>query len=134
MYQDLETEDAFLLDFTLDKFPLPKSAYNISQQLRLRYHKSNIGKNTGILPAELRRWKEKVKQVNIKEFLHVARMIENHQTGIIRYFEKGLTNAKAENLNGKIQRFIANNFGIRNRDFFLYRMKVYFSPAPQKKI
>jgi transposase len=48
-------------------------------------------------------------------------MIENHQTEIIRYFEKGLTNAKTENLNGKIQRFIANNFGIRNRDFFLWR-------------
>jgi hypothetical protein len=127
-------EDAVLLDFTLDKFPLLKTAYHLCQQLRLWYQKSNIGKNTGILPAELRRWKEKVKQVNIKEFLQVARMIENHQTEIIRYFENGLTNAKAENLNGKIQRFIANNLGFRNRDFFLYRMKVYFSPAPQKKI
>ncbi|MDR1675456.1 MAG: transposase [Tannerella sp.] len=57
-----------------------------------------------------------------------------HQTEIIRYIEKELTNAKAENLNSKIQRFIANNFGIRNRDFFFYRMQVYFSPAPQKKI
>jgi transposase len=134
MYQELEPEDAFLLDFTLDKFPLLKSAYNLCQQLRLWYQKSNIGKNTGILLAELRRWKEKVKQANIKEFSQVPRMIENHQTEIIHYFENGLTNAKAENLNGKIQRFIANNFGIRNRDFFIYRMQVYFSPAPQKKI
>jgi transposase len=61
-------------------------------------------------------------------------MIENHQMEIIRCFENGLTNANAENLNGKIQRFIATNFGIRNRDFFLYRIQVYFSPAPQKKI
>jgi transposase len=134
IYQELELEDAILLDFTLDKFPLLKSAYNLCQQLRLWYQKSNIGKNTGILLYELRRWKEKVKRVNIKEFLQVARMIENHQSEIIRYFEKGLTNAKAENLNGKIQRFIANNFGIRNRDFFIYRMQIYFSPAPQKKI
>jgi transposase len=91
-------------------------------------------KNTGILLSELRRWKEKVKQANIKEFIQVARMIEKYRSEIIRYFEKGLTNAKAENLNGKIQRFIANNFGIRNRDFFLYRLQVYFSPAPQIKI
>jgi transposase len=61
-------------------------------------------------------------------------MIENRQAEIIRYFENGLTSAKAENLNSKIQRFIANNFGIRNRDFFLYRLQVYFSPAPQKRI
>jgi hypothetical protein len=134
MYQEPEMEDAVLLDFTLDKFPLLKTAYLLCQQLRLWYQKTGIEKNTGILTAELRRWKEKVKQVSIKEFLQGARMIENHQTEIIRYFENGLTNAKAENLNGKIQRFIANNFGLRNRDFFLYRMMVCFSPAPQKKI
>ncbi|MDR2775335.1 MAG: transposase [Tannerella sp.] len=52
-----------------------------------------------------------------------------------RYVKKnGLTNAKVENLNAKIQRFIANNFGLRNMYFFLYRMMVCFSPAPQKKI
>ena len=49
MYQDLETNDVHLLNFTLDKFPLLKNAYDLSQQLRLWYHKSNIGKNTGIL-------------------------------------------------------------------------------------
>jgi transposase len=134
MHQEPEEEDAFLPDFTLDKFPLLKTAYNLCGQPRLWYQQSSIGKNTGILLFELRRWKEKVKQENIKEFIRVARMIENHQTEIIRYFENGLTNAKAENLNDKIQRFIANNFGIRNRDFFLYRLQVYFSPAPQKKI
>ncbi|MDR2680437.1 MAG: transposase [Tannerella sp.] len=36
--------------------------------------------------ADLRRWKEKVKQVNIKEFIQVSRMIENHQTEILHYF------------------------------------------------
>jgi transposase len=113
---------------------LLKAANSLGQQLRLWYQPSGIGKNTGILLSELRRWKEKVKQENIKDFIQVARMMENHQAEIIRYFEKGLTNAKAENLNGKIQRFIANNFGIRNRDFFLYRLQIYFSPASQKKI
>jgi hypothetical protein len=34
MYQELEEEDAFLLDFTLDKFPWLKTAYNLSQQFR----------------------------------------------------------------------------------------------------
>ena len=33
-------------------------------------------------------------------------MVELHQEDILRYFEKGLTNAKAENLNTRIQRFI----------------------------
>jgi hypothetical protein len=66
MYQELEAEDAFILDFTLEKFPLLKNAYSLCQQLRLWYQKSGVGKNTGLLMADLRRWKEKVKQVNIK--------------------------------------------------------------------
>ena len=61
-------------------------------------------------------------------------MFEKHRDDILRYFEKGLTNSKEENLNGKIQRFIANNYGTRDKDFFLYRVQIYFAPAPQKKI
>ena len=38
----------------------------------------------------------------------------------------GQTNAKAERLNGKIQRFISNNYGIKDKDFALYRIKKYF--------
>jgi hypothetical protein len=61
---------------------LLKSAYGLSQQLRLWYHKSDTGKNTGIFPTELRKWEKKVKQVSIKEFLQVARMVGKHQIGI----------------------------------------------------
>jgi transposase len=54
-------------------------------------------------------------------------MIEKHWDNILNYFEEGQTNAKAENMNGKIQRFITNNFGIKDRDFFLFRLSRYFS-------
>jgi hypothetical protein len=37
------------------------------------------------------------------------------------------TNAKAERLNGKIQRFVFNNYGLKYKDFFLYRSAGYFS-------
>jgi hypothetical protein len=46
---------------------------------------------------------------------------------ILNYFRRGLTNAKAENLNGKLQRFISANYGLKNKDFFLYRTAGYFS-------
>jgi hypothetical protein len=39
----------------------------------------------------------------------------------------GLTNAKAENLNGKLQRFLSANYGLKDKDFFLYRTVGYFS-------
>ncbi|MCP4179843.1 MAG: transposase, partial [bacterium] len=45
------------------------------------------------------------------------------------------TNAIAENINSKIQRFIASNQGTRDREFFYFRLAAKFStPAPQNNI
>jgi hypothetical protein len=57
----------------------------------------------------------------------------NYQNEILHYFDTGLANAKAEALNAKNQRFIANNFCIRNCYFFLYGVQLYFSPSAQKR-
>ena len=46
---------------------------------------------------------------------------------IINFFPHGMTNAKAERLNGKIQRFVSSNYGIKDKDFSLYRIAGYFS-------
>ncbi|MFV0604595.1 MAG: transposase [Niabella sp.] len=54
-------------------------------------------------------------------------LIGSHEQKIINYFIHGYTNAKAEAMNAKIQRFIASNYGIRDRDFFFYRLARYFS-------
>jgi transposase len=54
-------------------------------------------------------------------------MLRKHETHIVNYFRQGATNAEAERLNGKIQRFITQNYGLRDKDFFLYRTAGYFS-------
>jgi transposase len=54
-------------------------------------------------------------------------MFGKHEKEILNYFRNGLSTAKAENPNGKLQRFISANFGIKDKDFFLYRTAVYFS-------
>jgi transposase len=54
-------------------------------------------------------------------------MIRKHEPEILNYFRRGLTNAEAENLNGKLQRFVSANYGLKNKDFFLYRTAGYFS-------
>ena len=42
-------------------------------------------------------------------------------------FKNKMTNAKTERLNGKIQRFFSANYGLKYKDFFLYRTAMYFS-------
>lgn len=46
---------------------------------------------------------------------------------ILAYFKTGKTNAYAESLNAKLQRFLRDNFGIKNLDFFPWRINKIFS-------
>lgn len=63
----------------------------------------------------------------IADFKSVVKMIRKHEYYIINFFDNLHTNAKAERLNGKINRFLANNFGMKDKDFALYRIANYFS-------
>jgi transposase len=99
-------------------------AYQIGQDFKHWYDYSNRIKSTEEIQSNLYQWYGQAMQ--IAEFRGVIKMIRKHETGIINFFKHGLTNAKAENLNGKIQRFFANNYGIKDKDFFLFRTAKYF--------
>lgn len=127
MQMDWDDDEKEMMDHLFDSFPVLQSAYQLTQKLRLWYNGRNIGKNINSLENELNNWCDEVNRAKIAAFKAVRKMIERHQDDILNYFREGQTNAKAENMNGKIQRFLANNFGIRDRDFFLYRVAGYFS-------
>ena len=127
MELDFDTDDKEMAAQIFAKFPVLKTAYDLTQKLRNWYNGRNIGKHINHLEKELYNWCDEVNKSKIVAFRAVRKMIEKHQDDIINYFKEGQTNAKAENMNGKIQRFLANNFGIKDRDFFLYRVAGYFS-------
>jgi len=109
------------------RFPEIKNAYQLSEHFKNWYDRSNAVKPKIILEQELYQWYELVEESRLKEFVNVVKMIEKHEENILNYFQRKQTNAKAENMNGKIQRFITNNFGVRDKDFTLYRIANYFS-------
>lgn len=127
MQMDWDDDEKQMMDHLFNSFPVLQSAYQLTQKLRLWYNGRNIGKNINALENELNNWCDEVNKAKIAAFKAVRKMIEKHQDDILNYFREGQTNAKAENMNGKIQRLLANNFGIRDRDFFLYRVAGYFS-------
>jgi len=108
-----------------NKFPELKKAYLISQNLKRWYDYGNRSMTSIEITRNLDKWCEQASEV--KEFESVVKMIQKHETEIINYFQCGITNAKAERLNGKIKRFVANNYGVKDRDFILYRIAGYFS-------
>lgn len=132
MENELSSENLTLLKFLLQKYPTLQTAYELVQEIRKWYHKNQIGQSIIIKQTELHQWIKRVNDHKIKAFKPIVTMFNNHYEDIIRYFEKGLTNAKAENLNKRIQQFMSNNFGTKDRDFFFYRVQTYFA-APEKK-
>ena len=118
---DTQRERANIL---FKEFPEIHKAYKQICSFRAWY---NISKDINKTPKKLNQWCQKTTETNIPELMNLVSMIKKHTPEILAYFEKRHTNAFAESLNAKIQRFIINNFGIRNRDFFHFRLMKFLS-------
>lgn len=110
-----------------ERHPQLKSAYNLAQEFKSWYQLNEKMPARIWIEKDLLEWYDRIENSGLKEYKAVVRMIEKHQDQIINYFSCGHTNAKAERLNGKIQRFVSNNYGIKDKDFVLYRIAGYFS-------
>jgi transposase len=102
-------------------------AYQLTQKFKKWYDISNHIKAKSLIIQELHQWYLEVKKSGFDEFTSVVKMIRKHEYEIVNFFECKQTNAKAERLNGKINRFISNNYGIKDKDFAMYRIAKYFS-------
>jgi transposase len=116
-----------LISQLFNKHAQLKEAYVLSQRFKRWYNISNATKFRQVIEKDLQNWYYEVEVARIKELDSVVKMIQKHEAEIINFFNFGHTNAKAERLNGKIQRFISNNYGMRDKDFALYRVAGYFS-------
>jgi len=111
-----QTQRAKLL---FELYPDIEKAYQLSQDLR------NVFENTtdkiyGL--SKLARWHEKVAQAEFKSFNTISRSIQNHYQTIVNYFDNRSTNASAESFNAKIKAFRSQFRGVRNIEFFLFRL------------
>ncbi len=106
-------------ELLFENYPDLKKAYELTMAL------SHIFENTtdklyGL--ARLAKWHERVRQSGFKAFNTVARSIQNHYETILNYFDNRSTNASAESFNAKIKAFRSQFRGVRNIEFFLYRL------------
>jgi len=107
--------------------PQIKQAYDLSCQFRNLMSKKNIGRHYLEIDKQLHLWYENVEDANIDEILNFKSLVESNEDYIVNYFIVGETNAMAEGINSKIQKFISSNQGTRDRDFFFFRLAKYFS-------
>jgi transposase len=100
-------------------YPDIQKAYNLTQELRNIFEKKT-DKIIGF--AKLAKWHEKVNQSGFKSFNTISRTIINHYQTILNYFDNRSTNASAESFNAKIKAFRSQFRGVRNIEFFLFRL------------
>ena len=141
-YSELLSRSRYLLFKTPDKwsetqkerskalfevYPEIKHAYYLSIQFRDWFIKQNIGLDIELIRNKLKEWYKNIKDVKVEEMLNAKATIERNERIIINYFKNGATNAIAENINSRIQRFFNINNGARDTEFFLFRIKNFFT-------
>jgi transposase len=102
-------------------------AYDLIQKFKKWYDISNRINAKSLIIQELHEWYLMAKQSELDEFRSIVKMIRKHENEIIHFFACQQINAKAERLNGKINRFISADYGLKDKDFALYRIANYFS-------
>lgn len=106
-------------EILFENYPDLKIAYDLTNQLSQIFTNS-VDKIWGL--TRLAKWHEKVRQSGFKAYNSVAKSIENHYQTILNYFDNRSTNAAAESFNAKIKAFRAQFRGVKNTEFFLYRL------------
>lgn len=107
-----------------ERYPDLEKAYKLCQNLSWIF---NSTKNKTSALIRLAKWDEKVRQANFKSFSTIARTMSIHYKNILNYFDNKSTNASAESFNAKIKAFRAQFRGVRNIEFFLYRLTNIFA-------
>lgn len=101
------------------EYPKLHQAYKLCTQLR-EFFDTKQGK--GVALTKLAHWYKDVEESGFKTFSTVMKTISVNYQGIVNYFENRSTNASAESFNAKIKAFRAQFRGVRNKEYFLYRL------------
>lgn len=103
--------------------PILKNAYDLAMELRSVFNQKTTPTKAMKL---MNNWYEKVRQLGNPNFRSVIKTFKNHAPTILNYFRRRATNASAEAFNSKVKIFRAQMKGVRDRNFFIFRLvKLY---------
>lgn len=104
-------------------YPLLHQAYKHTLEFRNIYEETS----REIAQEKILNWIQKTKLLNMNVFNTAANSINYHLETILNFFVKRHTNANAESFNSKIKLFRANQRGVVNTKFFLFRLEKLFA-------
>lgn len=102
-----------------EHYPQLEKAYKLSMKLS---HIFNTSTTTPQAFTRLARWYDEVENSGFNSFNSVAKSIQTHYQAILNFFINRSTNASAESFNAKIKALRASSRGVRDIEFFLFRL------------
>lgn len=105
------------------KYPTLEIAYKHTIKIRKCYeNKSKID-----AMIDFKNWINQTRENKYQDFNTLANTVENNFNNILNYFNNRSTNASAESFNSKIKLFRANQRGVVDTKFFLFRLMNLFA-------
>ena len=120
-WNDLQRHRANIL---FRHYPVLRQAYDLAMELRDIFNQKITREKAMKL---LNGWYEKVSAIGNNSFRSVIKTFKNHAPTILNYFLRRSTNASAEAFNSKVKIFRSQMRGIRDRDFFIFRLVKLFA-------
>jgi len=105
-------------------YPRIKTAYDLSRNLADIFRKNT---SKPIAYKKLALWYQDVDAAQFKSFNTVSNTIKNNYNHILNYFNNRSTNASAESFNAKVKALRRQFRGVRNVEFFLYRLMMIYT-------
>ena len=105
------------------KYPHLEHAYHQTLAFRNIYE----DRNRASAKTRFENWIKEILDKEIKEFFTVANTVKNNLENILNFFINRNTNANAESFNSKIKLFRANQRGVVDVKFFLFRLHKLFA-------
>lgn len=106
------------------EYPDIKVAFDLVQGLRNIF---NTATSIQVAYTKLAHWYNEVEKTGFKAFNSIANTIHLNYRSILNYFINRSTNASAESFNAKIKAFRAQFRGVKNVEFFLFRLTTIFA-------
>lgn len=105
------------------RYPQIEQAYHQTLAFRHIYE----DKNRASAKTRFENWIKQILDSELKEFYTVANTVKNNLENILNFFINRNTNANAESFNAKIKLFRANQRGVVDNKFFLFRLHKLFA-------
>ena len=106
------------------EFPEIEKAYKYAMCFRGIFETS---KTRDEAKKRLHQWYEKINKIEIPQLISAGNTIERHEGKILNYFYNRETNASAESFNAKLKGFRTLLHGVRDINFFLFRIEKLFA-------